>query len=97
MLMWLTHKGILLIIFYTTALWHDYNEPALAKIIVTNFIAIAHNCMILINSFNPQSISTCKPIIQYSSTVYRDHDGLGILVPKYHPKTSLILILLYDI
>ena len=29
-------------------------------------------------------------IIQYSSTVYRDHGGQGFLAPKYHPKTSLI-------
>ena len=27
-----------------------------------------------------------KNITQYSSTVYR---GLGFLVPKYHPKTSI--------
>ena len=28
-------------------------------------------------------------IIQYSSTVYRDHKGLGFLAPKYHPKNQL--------
>jgi len=31
--------------------------------------------------------------IQYSSTVHRDHEGLGFLVPKYHPKISLIFTL----
>ena len=28
-------------------------------------------------------------IVQYS-TIYRDHEGLGILARNYHPKTSLI-------
>ena len=32
-------------------------------------------------------------IIQYSSTVYRDHGGYGFLALKYHPKTSLIFTL----
>jgi len=31
-----------------------------------------------------------KLIIQYNSTVYRDHGGLGFLALKYHPKASLI-------
>ena len=29
-------------------------------------------------------------IIEYGSTIYRDHEGLGILAQNYHPKTSLI-------
>ena len=28
-----------------------------------------------------------------SSTIYRDHEGLEFLAPKYHPKTSLIFTL----
>ena len=32
-------------------------------------------------------------IIQYNSTVYSDHKGLGFLAPKYHPQTSLIFTL----
>jgi len=28
-------------------------------------------------------------VIQYSSTVYMDHEGLGFLFPKYQPITSL--------
>ena len=28
-----------------------------------------------------------------SSTVYRDHEGLGFLAPKHHTKTSLIFTL----
>ena len=27
--------------------------------------------------------------IQYSSTVYRDHEDLGFLAPEYHPKINL--------
>ena len=32
-------------------------------------------------------------IIQYSSTVYKDHEGYGFLAPKYQPKTSLMYLL----
>jgi len=28
-------------------------------------------------------------IIEYSSTVYRDHKGLGFLAPKLHPKNQI--------
>ena len=39
---------------------------------------------------SPVMLIAIANIIQYSSTVYRDHEGLGFLAPKYHPKTSLI-------
>jgi len=32
-------------------------------------------------------------LIQYGSTVYKEHEGLGFLTPKYHPKTNLIFTL----
>ena len=33
-------------------------------------------------------------LLQYSTVVvYRDHEGLGFLEPKYHPKASLIFTL----
>jgi len=28
----------------------------------------------------------------YTRTIYRDHEGLGILARNYHPKTSLIFV-----
>ena len=36
------------------------------------------------------SVSIIAINILYGSTEYRDHEGLGFLAPKYHPKPSLI-------
>ena len=35
----------------------------------------------------------CNFIIQYSSTVYRDHYGLGFLTPKYYHQNQLSILL----
>ena len=34
-------------------------------------------------------LQKANPLLSYSTVVlYRDHEGLGFLAPKYHPKTS---------
>ena len=61
--------------------------------------SVAHELLLLYKPLLSYSnnqvleLSSLLGIIQYSSSAYRDHKGLGFLVPKYHPKTSLIFTL----
>ena len=43
-----------------------------------------HVCILV--SLNLLYSKVSPYILQYSSTVYRDHEGLGFLAPKYLPK-----------
>ena len=39
-------------------------------------------------------LNFCLKLLSYSSTVYRDYEGLGFLAVKYHPKNQLIIYFL---
>ena len=66
------------------------------------FTYLIHQSLILCTTTascqNPQILLNYQTtfIIQYSSTVYRDHEGLGFLAQKYHPESSLIFYFVAD-
>jgi len=72
---------------YSCLLSADFKPGFLA---VFTAISQLKNTQVGLSGSQEMHILSVEKWAYHGSTIYRDHEGLGILAQNYHPKTSLI-------